>query len=139
MTPTLMGRVQSRLIIVLLVGLPWTLLLGPFLPAGEAALSDVYSMIFRAVFIVAIIGAVLWEPVYHFIQQYRWEKDWPTGLGLITALPEGIVVYLLLGDNVPTAAFLWHFITTWLLIWFVLNGPIRVLLPRWRFRGGRIV
>ena len=139
MTPTLIGRIQSRLILVLLVGIPWTILVGPFLPAGQAPLIDVYQMTFTAVILVAIIGAVVWEPLYHLAQQYRWEKDWPTGLGLITALPEGLLVYRLLGTDVPVAAFVWHFLTTWLLVWFVLNGPIRVLLPRWRFRGGRLL
>ncbi len=139
MTPTLIGRIQSRLILVLLVGLPWTILIGPFLPADGAPLTEVYRLTFTAVILVAVIGAVLWEPLYHLAQQYRWEKDWPTGLGLITALPEGLLVYRLLGADVPTAAFVWHFLTTWLLVWFVLHGPVRVLLPRWRFRGGRIV
>ncbi len=47
---------------------------------------------------------------------------------------------VLLGSGpVPGAAFFWHFLTTWLLIWFVVNGPLRVLLPRWRFRGGRFI
>lgn len=138
MTPTLIGRIQSRLVLVLLVGIPWTILVAPFLPAGRAPLIEVYQMTFTAVILVAIVGAVLWEPLYHLAQQFRWEKDWPTGLGLVTALPEGLLVFRLLGTGVPTAAFVWHFLTTWLLVWFVLNGPIRVVLPRWRFRGGRL-
>ncbi len=139
MTPTLSGRIQSRLIVVLAVGLVWTILVGPFLPAGGAELGRVYSLTIQAVIYTALVGALVWEPIYHAIQQYRWEKDWPTGLGLVTAIPEGLVVLALLqaGGDVPIGAFLVHFVTTWLLIWFVLNGPIRVLLPRWRFRGGR--
>lgn len=141
MTPTLIGRIQSRLIVVLIVGLTWTLFVTPLLPAGGSSLAAVYAMTFRAVFITAILGALLWEPLYHFLQQYRWEKDWPTGLGLITALPEGIVVLAVLEGSgpVPFGAFFWHFLTTWLLIWFVVNGPLRILLPRWRFRGGRFL
>jgi hypothetical protein len=137
MTPTLWGRIQSRLLVVLVVGLAWTILVAPFLPSGGASLGEVYTVTIRAVVLTAVVGAVLWEPLYHLAQQFRWEKDWPTGLGLVTGLPEGFLVFLLLG-SVPTAAFLVHFTTTWLLIWFVLNGPIRVLLPRWRFRGGRL-
>ncbi len=140
MTPTLIGRIQSRLIIVLVVGLTWTVIVGPFLPAGGASLGSIYAMTFRAVFYTAVVGAVIWEPLYHLIQQYRWEKDWPTGLGLVTGIPEGIVVLALLRASgpVPGGAFILHFATTWLLVWFVVNGPIRALLPRWRFRGGRL-
>ncbi|MEM9562374.1 MAG: hypothetical protein AAGA93_07160 [Actinomycetota bacterium] len=139
MTPTLIGRIQSRLIVVTVVGLVWTILIVPFLPAGGADLGTVYGMTFRAVIYTAVVGAVFWEPLYHWFQQYRWEKDWPTGLGLVTGLPEGLVVLALLQASgpVPGGAFLVHFTTTWLLVWFVLNGPLRVLLPRWRFRGGR--
>lgn len=141
MTPTLFGRIQSRLVVVLTVGLVWTVLVSPFLPAGDTDLGSVYAMTLRAVVFTAVVGAVLWEPLYHLLQQYRWEKDWPTGLGLVTAVPEGLVVLALLTDSgpVPLAAFLLHFTSTWLLVWFVLNGPLRVLLPRWRFRGGRLV
>ena len=138
MTPTLVGRIQSRLLIVLGVGLVWTILVGPFLPAGGASLGSVYGVTIRAVIYTAVVGAIVWEPIYHLIQQYRWEKDWPTGLGLATMVPEGLLVLAFLGE-VPVGAFLLHFVTTWLLIWFVINGPLRVLLPRWRFRGGRII
>lgn len=141
MTPTLAGRIQSRLLVVLVVGLVWTVLVGPFLPAGGASLGSVYAITFRAVVLTAVVGAILWEPIYHLAQQYRWEKDWPTGLGLVTGIPEGVVVLALLqaSGSVPLGAFVVHFTTTWLLIWLVLNGPIRVLLPRWRFRGGRLL
>ena len=139
MTPTLRGRIQTRIAVVLAVGIAWTIVVTPFLPAGDAALGRVYGTTFRAVFLVAVLGVVIWEPLYHLLQQFRWEKDWPTGLGLVTIIPEGILVFLVLRADrpVPGGAFFWHFVTTWLLIWFVLNGPLRVLLPRWRFRGGR--
>lgn len=141
MTPTLFGRIQTRLLVVFIVGIAWTIIVTPLLPAGGAPLADVYSTTFQAIVITALLGAVIWEPLYHFIQQFRWEKDWPTGLGLLTGLPEGLVVLAVLRGSgpVPGAAFFWHFLTTWLLIWFVLNGPLRVLLPRWRFRGGRFL
>lgn len=141
MTPTLMGRLQTRIVVVLVVGLAWTLLVVPFLPSGGASISEVYGTTIRAVFLTAVLGAILWEPLYHFVQQFRWEKDWPTGLGLVTGLPEGLMVYYVLSGfgDVPGWTFFWHFLTTWLLIWFVLNGPLRVLLPRWRFRGGRFL
>ena len=36
-------------------------------------------------------------------------------------------------------SYLIQFITTWLVIWLVVNGPMRVPFIRWRFNGGRLV
>ena len=44
---------------------------------------------------VLVLG-IIWELIYHVIQQFRWEKDWPTMFGLITAINEGALVWLLL-------------------------------------------
>jgi hypothetical protein len=92
-----------------------------------------------------VVGLV-WELLYHGLQQFRWEKDWPTLFGLLTGINEGIVVYFVLqaglpwdvGD-VPGVAFVIMFATTWILVWLVANGPMRVLNLRWRFRGGRLL
>lgn len=80
---------------------------------------------------------------YHAAQQLRWERDWPTLLGLLTACSEGALLYLVLrsgvapGGDVPLRVFLVHFVTTWLVMWAAIHGPVRVLFPMWRFRGGR--
>ena len=142
MTPTLAGRIQSRILIVLGVGIPWTILISPFLfgfALGSASFGAVLGTSLLAIFLTAFFGVVIWEPTYHLLQQIRWEKDWPTGLGLLTILNEGLFVLIVLAllRDIAPLSFLVHFGSTWLLIWFVLNGPIRVLLPRWRFRGGR--
>ncbi len=39
--------------------------------------------------------------------------------------------------DVPLSAFLIQFITTWLVVWLVANGPVQIFFSRWRFRGGR--
>lgn len=145
MTPTLVGRIQSRFFLLFFVGCTWTLLVVPVLPrpAGATA-GDVYAVTFRALLVTAVVG-VGWELLYHGLQQYRWEKDWPSLFGLLTGIPEGLLVWLLLsagvlGDvDVPGPTFLWHFATTWIVVWLVANGPLRVVLLRWRFRGGRVV
>ena len=107
MTPTLLGRIQTRLALLLVVGLGWTLLVTPFLPAGGAPIGERYGATLSALVLVGLFGVVLWEPLYHGLQQLRWEKDWPTGLGLVTAVPEGILTYVVLGSlrNVSGAAF----------------------------------
>ncbi len=141
MTPTFLGRIQTRLLLLATVGVVWTILVTPFLPAGGAPLGDVYTATFRALGIVALVGVLFWEPIYHGLQQLRWEKDWPTGLGLLTGLVEGVTTYLVLtaSMDVPGAAFVIHFFTTWVLVWAALNGPLRIVLLRWRYRGGRIL
>lgn len=147
MTPTLSGRLQSRLVLVALVGVPVALILGVLLPRPSEAttLGDMYRVFFVALLLVAVVGLV-WELVWHGLQQLRWEKDWPTFFGLITAVPEGIVVWLLLRAGVPidvgpveATTFLWMFTITWVAIWLVANGPLQIVFIRWRFRGGRFI
>ena len=85
MLPTLNGRIQTRVFLLVVVGGIWTLILSPFI--GAAA--------FIVLFTVLVLG-VGWELLYHFIQQFRWEKDWPTFFGLVTAINEGLLVWVLL-------------------------------------------
>lgn len=143
MTPTLFGRIQTRVFIVVTLGVLWTALITPVLP-GSAPLGDKYAVTYRALALVLILG-LLWELVYHGLQQFRWEKDWPTIFGLLTGINEGIVVWLVLVATLPddldvtAVQFLIHFATTWFVLWLFLNGPMRVLSLHWRFRGGRLV
>lgn len=140
MTPTFIGRIQTRLLLLATVGVAWTILISPLLAAGDATLGNVYTATFRALAIVAMLGTFIWEPIYHGLQQLRWEKDWPTGLGLVTGLPEGVVTYLVLITtmDVPGTIFFIHFFTTWVLVWLSVHGPLRIVMLRWRYRGGRI-
>ncbi|HEX9992759.1 MAG TPA: hypothetical protein VGB14_07520 [Acidimicrobiales bacterium] len=145
MTPTLIGRIETRIFVLVVVGGLWTLLVSPFLPGipGEAGLGDVYELTFEVLATVLLAGLV-WELVYHLLQQFRWEKDWPALFGLLTGINEGIVAHfatkaLFDVDVLPGSAYVVHFTTTWLLTWFFVNGPMRVLFLRWRFDGGRIL
>lgn len=107
--------------------------------SGTAA---VYRVLFGILAIVAIVGSVVWEPFYHLIQQWRWEKDWPILYGFLQGIPEGIVTFFIarqLFDVVPLSTFVAHFATTWTLVWLVANGPMRVVSLRWRYRGGRLL
>ena len=145
MLPTLGGRIQTRLVLLSVVGGIVTLIIGPLLPIS-APLSVVYQNTFVILAAVAILG-IAWEFLYHFLMQWRWEKDWPTLFGLLTAIPEGVLVWLLLradaipgiNGTVPTSAFVIDFAVVWLAVWLVANGPMRVPFIRWRFHGGRLV
>ena len=145
MLPTLNGRIQTRLFLVLVVGGLWTLLITPVLPlSGD--LGRRYAETYLILLTLAVVG-VGWELIYHFVQQFRWEKDWPTFFGLITLVNEGALLWLLIQvDAVPflpgkpsLGAFLLHFLTTWVIVWLMANGPMRVPFVHWRFRGGRLV
>lgn len=143
MTPTLPGRIQTRLFVVFTAGLVWTLLLTPFLPVGFLPLRSAFQTTLTALALVAGLGVVLWEPLYQFLQQFRWEKDWPAIFVLLQAVPEGWLVYLVLRNVFPVEVtpqpFLIHFATTWLVVFVCLHGPLRVPFLRWRFRGGRLI
>jgi hypothetical protein len=143
MTPTLMGRIQTRLFLLLLVGGVITLLVTPVLPGG-GPLADRYRTTFTVLALVFVVG-IVWEVLYQFLQQFRWEKDWPTLFGLVTGVPEGVVAYLLLDaglvpgiDGIDGTAFLVHFALVWIAVWLFANGPMRVVSLRWRFNGGRL-
>jgi len=147
MTPTLSGRLQTRVFILATVGLVWTLIVTPFLPeTGGVSLGDVYEVTLGVLLSVGVVG-LGWELLYHFLQQFRWEKDWPTLFGFFNGFNEGLLLWLLLeagaipwvDRDVPFSTFAFHFGTTWLVVWLFLNGPMRVVLPRWRFRGGAIL
>ena len=145
MLPTLNGRLQTRVFVTLVVGGLWTLLITPLLPL-PGTLPDAYATTFVVLLAVTVLG-VGWELLYHLLQQFRWEKDWPTLFGLVTAVNEGVLLWLLLAAGavpgidgpVPFSAFLLQFVTTWLVVWLTVNGPMRVPFVHWRFRGGRIV
>ena len=145
MLPTLNGRIQTRIFALVVFGGLWTLIIGPVLPV-PGSLGAVYRSAFLVLLAVLVLG-IGWELAYHLLQQFRWEKDWPTFFGLITVINEGVLVWILLAAGlvpglpagVPLAAFLLQFLTTWLVVWIMVNGPMRVPFVRWRFRGGRLV
>jgi hypothetical protein len=145
MVPTMFGRIQTRLLLLAIVGGLVTAAITPVLPVG-GPLSQRYQATFLVLASVAVIG-VAWEFVYHFVMQWRWEKDWPTLFGLLTLVPEGVLVGALahgrnlpgLPGAVPAAAFAIQFLVVWIFVWIVANGPMRVPNIRWRFRGGRVM
>ncbi len=153
MTPTFWGRIQARIFLVLVIGVPWTLIITPFLPASSTGselgrfefAKKVCPVTFTALAVVLVLGCVLWEPVYHALQQVRWERDWPTMFFLLLLVPEAALAWFALralepsgAENTTFGTFAVHIATAWVLMWLFVVGPIRVIFPRFRFRGGRI-
>ncbi|MBA3338247.1 MAG: hypothetical protein H0T54_00555 [Geodermatophilaceae bacterium] len=143
MTYSLAGRIQTRVLIYTVLGGIWTALVTPVLPT-RLLLGASYEMAFTVLGLLVGLGG-FWELVYHLLQQFRWDKDWPSIFSLLAGVPEGALLWLLLRTHswfwdvpVTARAFWLLFISTWLVIWAVLSGPIRVLLVRRRWRGGRL-
>ncbi|MGI8626660.1 MAG: hypothetical protein ACR2J5_08835 [Geodermatophilaceae bacterium] len=144
MTYSLAGRIQTRILVFAVVGGIWTALVTPVLPTRLPPGAS-YRMALTVLALIIALG-LLWELVYHLLQQWRWDKDWPTLFSLVAGVPEGLLLWLLLGTDswfwhVPvTARSFWLlFVSVWLIVWAVLAGPIRVLLVRRRWRGGRLI
>ncbi|MCU1592768.1 MAG: hypothetical protein JWO12_160 [Frankiales bacterium] len=151
MLPTLNGRIQSRIVITLIIGGLWSLLIALFLPGvSGASYSDKLRALLGLLIVLTVLG-IGWELVYHGLMQLRWEKDWPTLFGLVTIVNEGTLAYVLVVHRrfdhwwfhddyrLPRSTFLFALITTWLVVWLWANGPMRVFTVHWRFRGGRFV
>ena len=144
MTPTYLGRIQTRLFLLAIVGGLWTLILAPMLP-GDATTGQKYQATFTILAVVFVVG-IAWDTLYHGLQQFRWEKDWPIMFALLVGINEGVVAWIIINSGsvpghpgVTGSAFVIHFATVWLLTWLFAIGPMRVPLIRWRFRGGRLV
>ena len=151
MIPTLNGRIQTRIFLVVVIGSIWTLIITPFLPNQRdltgGKLIDTYKTTFTVLGIVLVLAVFFWELLYHFLQQFRWEKDWPVMFSLFLVIPESIVAKIVfdaldIGEKfnatATNATYWWHIVTTWVVMWLFVLGPIKVFFIRWRFNGGRI-
>lgn len=148
MTLTLAGRLQTRLVLLTAIGVPWTLIISlPLAWASGVSPRLTYRTTLETAIALAVIG-VAWELVYHGIQQFRWDKDWPAAFSLTTVINEGALVWLVLHalqlipggwdfSSPVLPLFATYLGVTWLLIWLIMQGPLRFVVPRWRFEGGK--
>ena len=118
MTPTLLGRIQTR---ILLFGSVGAIVSFPF--GGTALL----------VLFFALILGLFWDVLYNLIQKLRWDRDWPAALQLGAGLWEGIVLWVLFQGFFSW----WHYSLVWLSVFICSQSLMRLMFPRWRFRGGR--
>lgn len=136
MTPTLLGRWQTRLLLFQTVGLFVTLLFteGLIGPGG-----GVFFWVLEYLFLFGL-G---WDVVYNYLQKFRWDRDWPGALQLAAGVWEAFFILLVIGFfGLPGIFFLdlgWflvHYSLVWLAIYTASQTIMRILFPRWRFRGG---
>ncbi|QLE54244.1 hypothetical protein [Nostoc sp. TCL26-01] len=142
MTPTLFGRWQTRLLLLatvgVLVSLPFALgLIG----------SSPNSVYFWILGYIAIFG-LGWDIIYIYIQKFRWDRDWPAAFQVIAGIWEFIFVFCgvkLFGflpiplpkEELSPEIFLLHYSLVWLAVFLISQSLMRILFPRWRYRGGQ--
>ncbi|MBE9227286.1 hypothetical protein IQ264_17815 [Phormidium sp. LEGE 05292] len=140
MTPTLFGRWQTRLLLLATVGVLVTL---PFaLGITSPASSSVY---FWVLGYIAIFG-IFWDILYNYWQKFRWDRDWPGIFQLLAGIWEAIFLIIIIKllqlplpgiKNLDLNLFIRHYSLVWLGIYLASQTVMRVLFPRWRFRGGQ--
>jgi hypothetical protein len=145
MSMSLRGRLETRVFLILTVGLLWTLALtAVYRPGGEDAPSAYRSNLT----VLALMGAfgLGWELVYHALQQLRWDRDWPSVFAALAVVNEGALLWVLTDagpwprvDHGSAGAFALLVGTTWFAMWLFVQGPMRVVFLRWRLQGGRIL
>ncbi len=140
MTPTLAGRWQTRLLLLGTAGVVITLLFGWIFSDFRTPL---------ALLFYALVLGFGWDALYHLLQGFRWDGDWPPLFQLIGCLVEGVFLWILatggfLRDGLPgispyvsAARFAVHYAVVWTVTFALLQGPLKVIFPRWRFRGGQ--
>ena len=140
MTPTLIGRWQTRLLLLATVGvlitLPFALgIIGP----GES------SLFFYVLGYVTLFG-LFWDFIYNLLQKLRWDRDWPGAFQLIAGIWEGVVIFCAVEiaglPGIDRLAWRWewfviHYSCVWLGVYLVSQSLMRIIFPRWRFRGGK--
>lgn len=140
-TPTLGGRWQTRLFLLVLLGGPIT---------------AVFALLYHdAQTPFALLGYVLllgcgWDIGYNDLQMRRWNHDWPPLLALLAGLWEGVFLWAILAllqsanHTLPGVSleltngrFATHYLTVFLATWLANHSLLLLLFPRWRFHGGQ--
>ena len=137
MTPTLLGRWETRTALLATFGLVISLIFLVFDPSGP----------FIAVLIDVWFFGLLWDVVYIGLQKFRWDRDWPTCFQILTGFTEGAFIYILsrttglplVHGRIPLHIFILQYGLIWLTTFLWVQGPMRLVNLHWRFHGGRFV
>lgn len=161
MTPTLIGRWQTRIFLLatigVLVSLPFVqgyLRAGdglgtswnPFLLFGlllDRVIPIRDTGFFWVLIYVGLFGLV-WDVLYIYLQRFFWDHDWPGVVQGGAAILEGLLVLILIKTlglpqidrEIPIALFWYHYGLVSFAAFLFSWGGMRILFPRSRFRGG---
>lgn len=140
MTPTLLGRWQTRIFLFSTVGILITL------PFVWGLIGNHASFIYFWVLLYIGLLGLAWDCLYHLLQQFLWDRDWPGILQLWAAVVEAIFIVVLIKffglphispSALKLSLFALHYSTVWVAIYLTSWVAMRLFFPRWRFRGGR--
>lgn len=147
MTPTLLGRLQTRLLLFVFIGLPVTFLYSWYVLGLD---HPEFLVPFRVLFSIFLIGVLL-DPIYIFIQGFRWDQDWPFAFQAFFSTVEFFIVLglseLSLFSFLEFSAFssierfyvfLTHFGIVLFFSMIAVLGGLQIFLVRWRFKGGEL-
>lgn len=139
MTPTLLGRWQTRFFLLGTLGLVITAILWfKYANLGQPA------PLFQVLGYLALFG-LGWDVLYDYFQQFRWDRDWPAIFQLAAGVWEGLFIFALIrvvglpgiGREISLSVFLWHYGLVWAAAFLSSQSLMRILFPHWRFRGGQ--
>ena len=152
MTPTLLGRIQTRILLFIVLGLPITLLFSIYLSDWVVPPTNVTPFLVLATLL--IVGLIL-DPVYIYLQRFRWDHDWPFAFQFFFSIIEFLIVllivwtdilpYLPASEIVDTSGLInWtavltytsHFLLVFVPSFLSLLGFVQIFMVRWRFKGG---
>ena len=141
MTPTLIGRWQTRLFLFATIGVLVTLaFLG--LKIGDQP----RSIYFWVLGYITCFG-FFWDILYIKIQQLRWDRDWPGAFQLLAGIWEALFLVTLIktislpglsASEFNLGIFIYHYSCVWIAIFITSQSVMRILFPYWRFRGGQL-
>jgi hypothetical protein len=142
MTPTLLGRWQTRILLLFTVGVIVSLPFAFGIIGGSPG-----NIFFWILTYVATFG-LIWDVFYDQIQKYRWDRDWPAVYQFLAGIWE--FIFILCGIKLfgflpipipkeeikPELVFV-HYTVVWLAVFITSQSLMRIVFIRWRFRGGQ--
>lgn len=142
MTPTLFGRWQTRLLLLATIGVIVSL------PFAMGLIDQRPNLVYFWILGYVAIFGLIWDVVYDHLQKSRWDRDWPAAYQLVAGIWElgfifcGVKVLGFLPIPIPKTAlpiraFLLHYSLVWLTVFIASQSLMRIIFPRWRFRGGQ--
>lgn len=154
MVPTLKGRWSTRILLFLWVGVPITFLFSLYVAGPRSAtlpfLGWHYDILpFQILSLLLLVGLIL-DPVYFYIQQFRWERDWPFAFQFFFSILEFVIVLALvwwgaldftrprsqLHTSENYVLFTIHFACVFIPSFIAVLGFIQIFMIRWRFKSG---
>jgi len=145
MTPNIIGRWQTRLYLIGLLGGLIALLFvwryNSFIPYGNK-----YRWIPEYVVGYVLLFGFVWDLPYQAITRLRWDNDWPGAFFFISQGIEGVLVFLLIRfvglpgipkGSVDFGHFWLEYGVIWLFTYAWVQFIMRAIFINWRYRQAR--